>query len=415
MSSTPLSESLPVIDAPYFLSVSVPLDLDDQGVRWTNDLWAKDLALHLDYISDLTLASPTRRRNPEGEAFSLAQPPFDRLKFVDLPLPRNRLEAIRTLPRLLSQVWRAVGQAQIAHTGFGVWPIREGWVVVPIARLRRKFVLTNVESSFWRTTDPHAPWYRRLLGFLAEHATRACVKVADLRLFTSSAYLMEFLPPDAPRAFVTPATWIDDEWILGDDAALASWSSKTGPTRLLFAGRLVPEKGLPTLVEAIRAADQARAELDVAILGEGPLREQCQDLARSLVGQVKLRVVDPIAYGVPFLSFLREFDAVLVPSLSDEQPRILFDALCQAVPVIGSSTGGILEIVAPDVTGRLLPPGDASALSEALVWAGRNRDELKAMGLRGPAKVRRFTHRAMHQNRHAILNRALADLRSSSG
>jgi hypothetical protein len=40
----------------------------------------------------------------------------------------------------------------------------------------------------------------------------------------------------------------------------------------------------------------------------------------------------------PFLSLLRGFDGALVPSLSDEQPRILYDAFSQAVPVIGSAT-----------------------------------------------------------------------------
>ncbi len=111
----------------------------------------------------------------------------------------------------------------------------------------------------------------------------------------------------------------------------------------------------------------------------------------------------------PFLELLRPHDALVIPSLSDEQPRILFDAFSQAVPVIGSATGGILEVAEPDVTGRLVPPNDVAALARTLIWASTSRPDLRAMGLAAVAKVRRLTHRAMHQDRHEILLRMLPD------
>ena len=120
-----------------------------------------------------------------------------------------------------------------------------------------------------------------------------------------------------------------------------------------------------------------------------------------------MTVLDEVPYGEPFMSLLRGFDAVLVPSLSDEQPRITYDALSQAVPVIGSATGGICEVVESGVTGRLSPPNDVTALTESIVWAGRNRPALREMGLRGPASVRHSTHQAMHRNRHKLLREAL--------
>ena len=98
-----------------------------------------------------------------------------------------------------------------------------------------------------------------------------------------------------------------------------------------------------------------------------------------------------------------------LPSLTDEQPRIAYEALSQAVPVIGSATGGILEVVEPGVSGRLSAPNDVASLAASLIWAGQNRLELREMGLRGLAGMRRLgTHKSMHQNRHEILN-ALRD------
>ena len=49
------------------------------------------------------------------------------------------------------------------------------------------------------------------------------------------------------------------------------------------------------------------------------------------------------------------------------------------------------------VDGRLSPPNDVATLTESILWAGRNRSELREMGLRGLESVRHMTHGAMHR------------------
>jgi glycosyltransferase involved in cell wall biosynthesis len=391
------------ISEPYLLIVSVPIEIDEHGQRWTHELWAKDLALHLEYLENLTLASPVRPRRSDDPLVPLDVPPFDRITFVDLRSPSSRVGGLISLPDEIWRLWRAIGQSRIVHTGFGGWPINDGWLAAPLAKIRRRFLLTNVESSFWRAAGSGVSWHRKLRSSLGERLSRFCVRIADLRLFTSKAYLSELLPAGSPRAYVTPATWIDEDWILDEVHARAAWAAKEGPVQLLFAGRLIAEKGVSVLLAALKIAAAAGAEAHVAIIGAGDLREECVKVAAGSTGRLKLNVLDPIPYGKPFLALLRGFDAVVVPSISDEQPRILFDAFSQAVPVIGSATGGICEVVQSELTGRLVPPGDAGRLADALIWASGNRPDLRAMGLRALEKARTFTHRAMHTTRHQIL------------
>src|ERR1700685_4205395 len=93
-------EIKPLITVPYILFVSAPLEIDQQGRRWTSASWAKDLALHLDYLTDLILVSPTTyAKNHSPKLISLSEPPFDRLKYIDLPCPTSHWEALRTLPK----------------------------------------------------------------------------------------------------------------------------------------------------------------------------------------------------------------------------------------------------------------------------------------------------------------------------
>ena len=404
-------QARPPITLPYILFVCAPLEIDEQGRRWTAASWAKDLALHLDYLTDLTLVSPAiRTKSRSSKLISLNEPPFDRLKYVDLPCPTSSWEALKTLPSHVLQYWRAVGRGRIIHAGFAGWPINQGLLAIPLAKVRGRFILANVESSFWRASSP-ASWGRRVQGSLYEVLARICLRMGDVRLFTSKAYLQELMPPGAPRAYVTPATWLDEEWILSEDEARDAWAAKRGPVRMLFASRLIPEKGVFTLLSAIKAVAEVGTDVEFSIhpIGEGGLRDECVAAARSLAGRASLTILDEVPFGEPFMHLLRGFDAILLPSLSDEQPRMAYEALSQAVPVIGSATGGIREVVESGVNGRLSPPNDVDHLARSFLWAGRNRAELREMGLRGLISVRHSTHKAMHRNRHELLLRALAE------
>src|SRR5258708_985492 len=397
------------IEETYLLSVAGPVIIDSKGGRWCHGLWAKDLALHLDYISNLTLGCPCEFREPNEFDISMDKFPFDRIRYIDLPNPRNHVEALLKLPRLAARMWQGVRSCEVVHTGFGGWPVSEGWIAVPMGKLLGRFVITNVESSFWRTRS-HTSVIQRVRSVLIERINRFCVKIADLRLFTSQAYAEDFLLGDNERAYVIPATWIDANAILRTDEALDSWASKRGSVRLLFAGRLIADKGGKVLMDALRVtANQHRSLLEVVIIGSGELWQECSDLMREIQGSsVRVSLLEPVSYGTPFLSLLRGFDAVLIPSLSDEQPRLIFDEFSQAVPVLGSNTGGIREVVKDQMNGKIYGQGDAAALAVTLNWASRNRQVLQAMGMNALNDCEHFTHRAMHKKRQEILLKELA-------
>jgi glycosyltransferase involved in cell wall biosynthesis len=138
-----------------------------------------------------------------------------------------------------------------------------------------------------------------------------------------------------------------------------AWPSarRTGPgSYFLYLGRLSPEKGVRTLVEAWGSID-AR----VLVVGEGPERE---DLRRLAPVNVEFRdSVSPER--VPEL--LQSARALIVPSISHEGAgKVVLEAYAAGVPVLASRGGGLPEVVEDGVTGVLLPPGDPVALTKGV-------------------------------------------------
>jgi glycosyltransferase involved in cell wall biosynthesis len=397
-------ETPAVIDKPYLMVTFIPCFLDEEGKVWLEQGWHHDLVEHLTYLTDFTLCAPKERKAGQPNLLPVVAPKGVRFRFVELPNRSTTLKGILGLPKTVLVLWRAIGNAQIVHSSVIGWPYPLGWIVNPFAVLRGKSFIIVVESS-WRSD--RRTLFSRLWNAVKEAAARWSCRHAAVALFTQPAY-RDALYRGAPgRAYVTPAVWINEGDVLSDADALASWETKRSePVRMLFAGRLVEGKGVGVLLETLRILDQRGVQATVDIIGEGSMREACVAAVGKFT-HVKLSVLDTVPYGAPFFQLVRGYHAVLVPSLSDEQPRIVFDANAQAVPVIASDTPGLRPHVENGRTGWLVDQGKPEVLAAAIELAMAEPEKLRSMGLKSLSAVRGHTHIAMHRTRSHILRRHL--------
>ena len=403
------------IDAEYLLCSDLPMIVDRAGKGWLDPLWIKDLIRHRVYLSHLTIACPHFREEPAaGMMCADDVPELAGTHFVLLPGSRSFKQALRNLPRTIALLRGAVRQAKIVHVTMAGWPIPLGWIATPLARWRRKKLVAVVESAFWRIAPSEKPsWKRRLRARLTERINRWCVRNCNLAIFTQEAYRRQMLPQreaatrrvSLPRSAVIPASWIDAENILSiAEAAQIAANRKTHSSlRVLFAARLIPEKGVAVLLAAARQLAEQGVVAEIDMIGEGPERERCRLAAAEMTGGVRLHLLNPVPYGEPFFHLLRRYDAIVIPNLSDEQPRIVFDAFSQGLPVVGSDTDGLRECVRHGETGWLFPPGDSDALAALLRKAADERDFLETMGRTALEQARSLTHEEMHRRRWELL------------
>ena len=142
--------------------------------------------------------------------------------------------------------------------------------------------------------------------------------------------------------------------------------------RLLFVGGLTPVKGVPDLLAALAILNQRRRDWRLDVVGDGPQRGEYAALAAhlGLIDQVSFHGFQPKSV---VAAFMRQANFLLLPSLWENAPCVIIEAMASGLPVIASHVGGIPETVTEEV-GILTPPNDPALLAAALAKALQQPD-----------------------------------------
>jgi glycosyltransferase involved in cell wall biosynthesis len=150
-----------------------------------------------------------------------------------------------------------------------------------------------------------------------------------------------------------------EDYLLGIVSVLRSW------------------KGHVYLLEAFRALREKIPHLKLVIVGSGP---QERNIRKYIEGNGLAGKVIMTGHREDVPQILKNLDLFILPSYSNEATsQVIPQAMSMGIPVIATSAGGIWEVVKDGETGKLVPPRDAPALSEAIFWAYQNREETRKM------------------------------------
>jgi glycosyltransferase involved in cell wall biosynthesis len=167
---------------------------------------------------------------------------------------------------------------------------------------------------------------------------------------------------------------------------------ENGEWRFVQAGRLIEKKGVATTLRAFAEFNARYPESTITIVGEGPLLDELQALAREL----------KIDHRVSFRGFvsqeqLREIffasHIFLHPSETGRDgnqegvPNSMLEAMASGLPVFATNHGGIPEAIENGISGVLVAERDHGALAQALLGAAADRHLLARFGRVGSQVV----------------------------
>ncbi len=171
---------------------------------------------------------------------------------------------------------------------------------------------------------------------------------------------------DAQHRSVLPylRTVVIRNWIPQIPPRLSGRSHPRIP-QVLFVGRLVGNKGLPDLLDAVRLL---QGSIKVIVAGEGPLRAEWEALSESLP-------VRFVGFCEDLTSLYPEVDALVVPSHDAEASCLAaLEAMAHRVPCIMSDLPAYREIADDGTTAVLYPMGDVAALASAIQQVTSDRE-----------------------------------------
>jgi len=200
--------------------------------------------------------------------------------------------------------------------------------------------------------------------------------------------------------------------------------AKNDVRRVLFVGRVSPEKGLHVLLNAFKKVVECYPQVHLKIVGSKfqlPSEwlinlsndEKVYGLSSFYQGHskateerisyftylqrqlVSLKISDNVSFTgfVPYMHIVDHYleaDVLVNPSFSESFGRSLIEAMACQVPVVATRVGGMTEIVEDGKTGILVEPGDADALAEAILKLLSNENLRSSMGKTAQSRAVEF-------------------------
>jgi sugar transferase (PEP-CTERM/EpsH1 system associated) len=155
-------------------------------------------------------------------------------------------------------------------------------------------------------------------------------------------------------------------------------------------GRLAPVKDPVTLVRAflrlLEYIPDAKRRLRLAMVGDGPLRAQIEDLLVTAGATDKVWLAgarDDVS------ALLRGLDIFVLPSLAEGISNTILEAMATGLPVVATRVGGTPDLVIEGVTGTIVPPADVAAMADALKMYIERPDLRHKRGRAGRERVER--------------------------
>ena len=205
-------------------------------------------------------------------------------------------------------------------------------------------------------------------------------------LFAYGDHLLQQYCTDSNQGHVVMPL-LDDDFVIDDSTAPVNGRKAF---RVLFVGRLSPEKNVLALIEACHEAVQAGRPFQLSIVGYGPLEEAVQEaISKHLNLDRYVEFVGYVAHGAMLKKIIDDHDVLCLPSFTEGIPRSVIEAFARKKPVVATPVGALPTLFSDSIV--FINGFDSAGIFKAIDWAMENKADLKRMAGKGHASSRCFS------------------------
>lgn len=190
---------------------------------------------------------------------------------------------------------------------------------------------------------------------------------------------------------------------LSDQALMSAprslcWEAR--PLTLIFVGTLVQLYKAPdVLLDAVAVCVLQGLDIKLVLVGDGQYRTELEAQAARLGIRERVCFMGQLASSDAVRAELDRADLFLLPSHQEGLPKAMVEAMARALPCIGSTVGGIPELLPHE---DLVPPGDAAALASKICEVVTDRDRMALMSARNLNKAKEYKDEVLRERRIAF-------------
>jgi glycosyltransferase involved in cell wall biosynthesis len=178
------------------------------------------------------------------------------------------------------------------------------------------------------------------------------------------------------------------------------YTTKTTPANVLIVGTMDQLYKAPdVLIQAVAQCVKAGLDLSLTLVGDGQYRADLERQARTLGIGDRTHFCGQLSNRAAVQRYLDQADLFVLPSRQEGLPKAMVEAMARALPCIGSTVGGIPELLP---AADLVPPGDAVALAAKIQEVVSHPDRMSQMSARNLATATRFDQETLQQQRAAF-------------
>jgi glycosyltransferase involved in cell wall biosynthesis len=170
--------------------------------------------------------------------------------------------------------------------------------------------------------------------------------------------------------------------------------------RLITVGTLAQLYKAPHhLIDATAACLRQKLDLELVLIGDGKHRAELEAQAVRLGASDRVQFRGQLTAGEAVRAELDQADVFVLPSYQEGLPRAMVEAMARALPCIGSTVGGIPELLSADA---LVPPGDTAALAAKIREVVTNPQRLSRMSRENLQTARQYRAEILREKRVAF-------------